>query len=107
VLRFEKLRLRDGGRVQGDPAADGARIHVGRGERSSIVRFDLAPDGDGTHLTLTHTLREDGELAGFGAGWHHHVELLSAHTSTGDAKWDSDRYEALKAEYERIEAGAR
>ncbi|HEX2560740.1 SRPBCC family protein [Phenylobacterium sp.] len=44
----------------------------------TLVRFDLAPDGDGCRLTLTHSgLRpEDGpETLG---GWHAYLEALEA-----------------------------
>ena len=76
-------------------------------EAGSVVRFELTPDGNGTRLTLTHTLLEDGELAGFGAGWHHHLELLDAQASDNAVEWDSERYERLKADYQGLEAQAR
>lgn len=48
------------------------------GERDTLVRFDLAPDGDGCALTLTHSgLSLDGARdGGVRAGWHAHLEGL-------------------------------
>ena len=48
------------------------------GERDTLVRFDLAPDGDGCALTLTHSgLSLDGARdGGVRAGWHAHLEAL-------------------------------
>jgi uncharacterized protein YndB with AHSA1/START domain len=43
--------------------------------RESLVRFDLAPDGDGCRLTLTHSgVPRIGE--GVRAGWHALLEAL-------------------------------
>lgn len=48
------------------------------GERDTLVRFDLEPDGDGCALTLTHSgLSLDGARdGGVRAGWHAHLEAL-------------------------------
>jgi uncharacterized protein YndB with AHSA1/START domain len=48
------------------------------GARDTLVRFDLAPDGDGCALTLTHSgLSLDGARdGGVRAGWHAHLEAL-------------------------------
>ncbi len=37
-----------------------------------LLRFELAPDGDGTRLTMLHVLNEEGEPAAakVAAGWH-------------------------------------
>ena len=39
---------------------------------TDLLRFDLAPDGDGTRLTMLHVLREEGDEAAAktAAGWH-------------------------------------
>jgi uncharacterized protein YndB with AHSA1/START domain len=70
------------------------------GAGESVVRFEVAPDGDGTRLTLTHTFEQIDDISGFGAGWHHHLELLEAHARGSDRDWDWERYRALKQEYE-------
>jgi hypothetical protein len=45
------------------------------------VAFDLAPDGDGTRLMLTHVLRTEGggAAARTAAGWHMCLDLLAEH----------------------------
>ena len=43
------------------------------------VTFDLAPEGDGVRLTLTHRRVPDaGTRLGVSAGWHAHLDLLEA-----------------------------
>jgi len=81
VLRFENSDHVMKGEIRELQPPEAIEYSWAGGERGSVVRFELAPEGDGTLLTLTHTLLEDGELAGFGAGWHHHLELLAAHVS--------------------------
>jgi uncharacterized protein YndB with AHSA1/START domain len=71
------------------------------GKTDSLVRFELEPDGDGTRLTLTHTFEQEIDLSSFGAGWHHHLELLIAQVAGSPITWDRNRYRELKAEYER------
>jgi uncharacterized protein YndB with AHSA1/START domain len=39
------------------------------GERPSIVRFDLAADGDGTKLVLHHAPLDDRSCMRYGAAW--------------------------------------
>ena len=68
----------------------------------SVVRFVVEPDGDGTRLTLTHTFERVDELSGFGAGWHHHLELLEAHVEGSTRDWDWERFRALRREYEAL-----
>jgi uncharacterized protein YndB with AHSA1/START domain len=67
----------------------------------SLVRFELIPDGRGTHLTLTHTFEGDVDLPSYGGGWHHHLEVLAGQVSGTPITWDSKRYGELKQEYER------
>ena len=71
------------------------------GKSDSIVRFELEPDGDGTRLTLRHTFEGEADLPSYGAGWHHHLELLAAQTAGKPIAWDTIRYRELKSEYER------
>jgi uncharacterized protein YndB with AHSA1/START domain len=70
-------------------------------DADSVVRFELRPEGAGTRLRLVHTFREARDLSGFGAGWHHHLELLAAQASGQKRDWDWNRYTELKKEYER------
>jgi len=71
------------------------------GKTDSVVRFELEPDGEGTRLTLRHTFEGDVELASFGAGWHHHLELLTGQVAAAPISWDWRRFRELKNEYER------
>jgi uncharacterized protein YndB with AHSA1/START domain len=69
----------------------------------SIVRFELAPDGDGCVLTLTNTglgLPAPGQLA----GWHTHLQGLEGAADGVCTAWSADaeavhlgRYEAAVA----------
>jgi uncharacterized protein YndB with AHSA1/START domain len=43
------------------------------------LRFELAPDGDGTVLTFTDTFDEQGKAARDAAGWHTCLVLLGHH----------------------------
>ena len=70
------------------------------GEPDSVARFELRPDGDGTILVLDHRGLPPGSIAGYGAGWHSHLDSLAAHLSGGQADW-SARFEELGPTYER------
>jgi uncharacterized protein YndB with AHSA1/START domain len=70
------------------------------GEPDSVARFELRPDGDGTVLVLDHRGLPPGSIAGYGAGWHSHLDSLAAHLEGGQADW-SARFEELGPAYER------
>ena len=74
----------------------------GEGDVDSVVRFEVAPDGDGSRLTLTHTFERVDDLSGFGAGWHHHLELLEAHATGSAREWDWERFRELRRDYESM-----
>ena len=71
------------------------------GKTDSVVRFELEQHEGGTRLTLTHSFEGEVDLPGFGGGWHHHLELLSAQVAGRPIGWDSIRFRELKSEYER------
>jgi uncharacterized protein YndB with AHSA1/START domain len=71
------------------------------GDTDSLLRFELAPDAGGTRLTLRHTFEEEADLAGFGAGWHQHLERLVAQLSGTPIGADWARFRELRSEYER------
>ena len=71
------------------------------GATDSVVRFELERDNGGTRLTLRHTFDGVVDLPGFGSGWHHHLELLTAQVAGRPVSWDPIRYRDLKSEYER------
>lgn len=69
------------------------------GEPDSVARFELQPDGDGTVLILDHRGLPPGAIAGYGAGWHSHLDSLDAHLHGGQADW-STRFQELGPAYE-------
>lgn len=71
------------------------------GATDSLVRFELTPEGDGTHLMLRHTFEGEVDLSSYGGGWHHHLEQLLAQVAGKPIGWDSNHYRELKSEYER------
>ena len=85
------------------PTAFAYRWHEGdRGE--SHVRFELSSSGDATTLTLVHTRLAPESTPGFGAGWHHHLELLAAAVRGAPIDWSWERFEELKASYDANDA---
>jgi uncharacterized protein YndB with AHSA1/START domain len=70
------------------------------GEPDSVARFELRPDGDGTVLVLDHRGLPPAAIAGYGAGWHSHLDSLEAHLAGREADW-SARFEELGPAYEQ------
>ena len=68
-------------------------------EPDSAVRFELRPDGDGTVLVLDHRGLPPRSIAGYGAGWHSHLDSLDAHLGGGEADWTA-RFQELAPAYE-------
>jgi uncharacterized protein YndB with AHSA1/START domain len=64
-----------------------------------VLRFELAPDGDGTVLTLAVTFDELGKAARDGAGWHACLDALAADLSGENAGGPEDRWRAVRKEY--------
>jgi len=75
------------------------------GDRDTLVRFDLTPDGDGCALTLTHAgLSLDGARdGGVRAGWHAHLEAIPAALEDRATPWEvkTAREAALAGAYPR------
>jgi uncharacterized protein YndB with AHSA1/START domain len=69
-------------------------------EPESAVRFELRADGDGTVLVLDHRGLPPRAIAGYGAGWHSHLDSLAAHLAGGSADW-SARFQELGPVYEQ------
>lgn len=67
----------------------------------SVVRFELQPAGSETPLILEHRRVPASQAAGFGAGWHGHLDALAGQTADPHA-----RYRELKPEYTRRLAGS-
>lgn len=69
------------------------------GEPDSVVRFELAPDRDGTSLILEHRLLPPDQAAGYGAGWHAYLDILGARLSGGEpVDWD-ERFSEVMGKY--------
>lgn len=70
------------------------------GESGSVVRFEIAPDaeGSGCILTLTHRGLSDPTAIGYGAGWHAHLDGLAALLTGTGFNWDN-RYQEVRSAY--------
>jgi uncharacterized protein YndB with AHSA1/START domain len=69
------------------------------GEPDSVVCFELRADGDGTVITLTHRMLGLGHAAGYGAGWHAHLDQLVSALAGESLSWD-DRFGELIGDYQ-------
>ena len=76
------------------------------GPHDSGVRFELTPSGDGTRLVLDHRRLPVDSAAGFGTGWHVHLEMLEAQLSGRQVDfWP--RFEELRPRYAELAAALR
>lgn len=64
----------------------------------SLVRFELRPERSGMLLVLEHTGVPGDRAAGFGAGWHGHLDALAA-ALAGQQIDPQERYRELRREY--------
>ncbi|MDQ3875003.1 MAG: SRPBCC domain-containing protein [Actinomycetota bacterium] len=75
----------------------------------SVVRFQLEP-ADGTLLVLDHRLLPADAAAGFGAGWHSHLDSLAEALAAPEGAHDPDawwgRFRSLLPRYGEAVAGA-
>jgi uncharacterized protein YndB with AHSA1/START domain len=65
----------------------------------SRIRFDLRPDGPGTLLILTHILTGGSDMAGFGSGWHWHLDQLDAAVDGETRAFNHAAWESLHKVY--------
>lgn len=74
------------------------------GEEASVVRFELFPHERGTLLVLDHRSLETTAAAGYGAGWHAHLDaleaLLAGRDEPDDVWWS--RFAARRPVYEGV-----
>jgi uncharacterized protein YndB with AHSA1/START domain len=68
------------------------------GETDSVLRLELEPRGEGTLLVLDHRRLPEPAAAGYGAGWHSHLDALQALLAGEDSDWDA-RYAELLPDY--------
>jgi uncharacterized protein YndB with AHSA1/START domain len=67
---------------------------------TDILRFELAPDGDGTLLTLVDSFDELGKAARDAAGWHVCLDQLEHHLAgDGPDASMSDQWRSVHATY--------
>jgi len=67
----------------------------------SVVSWRLAPDGDGTRLTLVHRIPQSWKDSRRNvlSGWHHHMEGLDDAARGVAHSWDWDRWFTLRDAY--------
>jgi uncharacterized protein YndB with AHSA1/START domain len=68
------------------------------GESDSVVRFELHPQELGTLLVLDHRQLGRAAGAGYGAGWHAHLDALGRLYDFSDKAW-TRRFEELVPAY--------
>ena len=76
--------------------------HTFGGDPGSIARWELAPDGDGCRLTLTHTEPPTFDPAHRPrdlGGWHTLLDLLSASLDGTSIPWTKARWEEHRDRY--------
>ena len=67
---------------------------------TDVIRLEVAPDGDGTRLTLLDTFTELGKAARDGAGWHTCLDQLQHHLDGTTASWThSERWRQVHPSY--------
>ncbi|MDQ6931258.1 MAG: SRPBCC family protein, partial [Candidatus Eremiobacteraeota bacterium] len=65
----------------------------------ALVRWELAEEGDGVRLTLTHSRLPENEVFAHGAGWHAFLQRLSACIDGRDPKPFAELYARCKPYY--------
>lgn len=61
------------------------------GSKTSLVRWDLEPDGDGTRVTLTHSGLPAAEAKDVGPGWHAHLLAIEDAADGVETPWSTVR----------------
>ena len=64
---------------------------------TELLRFELAPEGEGTRLTLTHLISNSDEAARNAAGWHACLDKLGAVESDWEPLYEEYRRRRLPA----------
>jgi uncharacterized protein YndB with AHSA1/START domain len=70
----------------------------------TVLRFQLEPRDGGTLLVLDHRQLLPESAAGFGAGWHAHLDVLGRLLQGQATAWEEADLEPTMARYERLAA---
>jgi uncharacterized protein YndB with AHSA1/START domain len=102
--RFELFWETHGYRMTGtitelDPPRLLAWTWPGDQHPDSVVRWELAPDGDGCLLTLTQTKLTGPGLLGVASGWHTHLEGLPGACDGISTPWRAEREREIAGLY--------
>jgi uncharacterized protein YndB with AHSA1/START domain len=73
-------------------------------EPESLLRFEILPREHGCLLVLDHRRLDRAEAAGYGAGWHAHLDGLALHLAGQRGDWD-ELYRELRPSYEELASG--
>jgi uncharacterized protein len=68
-------------------------------EPESLVRFEIVPRDPGCLLVLDHRRLDRSQAAGYGAGWHAHLDALERALAGDRLDWDA-RYRELRPAYD-------
>jgi uncharacterized protein YndB with AHSA1/START domain len=80
-------------------AWDPPRLMELRWGDDDVLRIELAPDADGTRLTLVDVFPEQGRAARDGAGWHASLDALTGHLQGDATPDDNSRWSELAPLY--------
>ena len=75
------------------------------GEPTRPVRWEIAPEGDGTRLTLTLRVPSSEDPGRACAGWEAHLEMLEAALEGVPIKFPFERFKAARDGYREKVAG--
>jgi uncharacterized protein YndB with AHSA1/START domain len=77
------------------------RLSISWGSTGGVT-FELEPVGDMVRFTVTHRRIPDRSIMlNVSAGWHTHLDVLAARLASEEPEPFWDRWQSLKAEYER------
>ena len=75
------------------------------GEPARPVRWEIAPDGQGTQLALTLRVPSSEDPGGACAGWEAHLEMLAAALEGVPIKFPFETFKAARDAYRAMLAG--
>ena len=78
-----------------------SELELSRGPiADSLLRWELAEDGDGVRLTLTHSRLPEREVVSHSAGWHAFLHRFSACLDGRDPEPIEELYARFTSEYD-------